>query len=117
MSLFMPNYINNKNVNEYLFDIDEKEQENLTSDIICSICLTRPTEPDVSNNDENNSVDNKFCHLSCTSTHKFHSNCITTWLKRNLTCPCCRVVPEKKKIIIIVDTQILINEWKNVHLE
>lgn len=116
MSFFIPNYINNQNVNqnvnEYLFDIDEKEQENLTSDIICSICLNRSIEPYVSNDDKNNSssnnnyVDNKFCHLSCADTHKFHSHCITTWLKQNLTCPCCRAIPEKNNLITSASKKI-----------
>lgn len=116
MSFFIPKYINNQNVNqnvnEYLFDIDEKEQENLISDIICSICLNGLTEPYVSNDDKNNSssnnnyVDNKFCHLSCADTHKFHYHCITTWLKQNLTCPCCRAKPEKNNLITSTSEKI-----------
>jgi len=86
---------NNQDINEYLFDIDEND-ENLTSDIICSICLNGLTKLDKSNNNENNYIDNKFCHLSCSDTHKFHFHCIITWLKQNLTCPCCRTIPKKK---------------------
>ena len=102
-----------KSVDDYLFDIDKKEQENLTSDIICSICLTssikptEPTKPEVSNDDdESNLTNNKFCHLSCTNTHKFHSQCIKTWLKKNLTCPCCRAIPEKNNLISLASEKI-----------
>lgn len=99
----------NPDVDEYLFDVD-KEQENLTSNVICSICLTGstiPTRPDVSNDDdENNLTNNKFCHLSCADTHKFHSHCITTWLKQNLTCPCCRAIPEKNNLITSASKKI-----------
>lgn len=98
----------NPDVDEYLFDVD-KEHENLTSNVICSICLTGPTIPkprprlDVTNDDnENNLTDNKFCHLSCADTHKFHSHCIKTWLKQNLTCPCCRAVPKKNNLISLI---------------
>ena len=30
----------------------------------------------------------KFAKLDC--DHKFHTNCIQTWLIQSLTCPCCR---------------------------
>lgn len=82
-------------VDEFLFDIDNEKLENLTSDNICSICLTGSTYIDISNNNENNLTNNKFCHLSCADTHKFHHQCIKSWLKKNLTCPCCRAIPEK----------------------
>lgn len=105
---FKSYFDSNSDINEYLFDIDEKEQENLTNDIICSICLNGPTEQnqDVSNDDENNLTYNKFCHLSCGDTHKFHSHCITTWLKQNLTCPCCRAIPEKNNLITSASKKI-----------
>jgi hypothetical protein len=104
----------NPDVDEYLFDIDEKEQENLTSDIICSICLTETikptelTEPEASNDDENNLTNNKFCHLSCSDTNKFHSQCIKSWLKQNLTCTCCRAIPEKNNLISSASEKIVL---------
>lgn len=53
---------------------------------ICSICLTWFGDDGYG----------LIYHLSCSPTHRFHPQCIKSWLRRNLSCPCCRMVPKER---------------------
>ena len=83
---------NNNNNNNRIYDsdiearlipnlsqIDKKtiSYEELLNDINCTICLEE------FNNDE------EIIKLKC--NHLFHSKCIDDWIKKNQSCPLCRV--------------------------
>lgn len=60
-------------LNEYL---DNNTQFNYNDNSYCCICLDKFEE------------NNKSIVLEC--SHRFHRNCISNWLKKELNCPLCR---------------------------
>lgn len=47
--------------------------------ITCAICLVMLVEGDA------------IVVLPCAAAHRFHTSCVDGWLRRNVTCPLCRV--------------------------
>lgn len=69
----------------YLFPVNGVGGIDQVDPMICSICHVGFGE-----GEENRGYP---CHLSCTSRHQFHTECIKSWFERELICPCCKSIP------------------------
>ena len=59
-------------------------------------------------------ITNEFCTLNCGCKYVYHSKCIKTWFKRDLSCPTCRKKWKKKKK---ANTELIDEINRRLHLE